>query len=406
MTETTKTDTREYKKDQRKRVLYDWLFIDYPSIFNAKNPTPLEERKVKKALHKFLPENVSKIDLKYALKWYSFRMNYLQAILKQTHRINLNGEPVTEITDEDRIEAQVQIDLTNEQQKQYDEKKALEPKFIDPFKEKRKCVLDDWLYQQYPLVFNHLNPIPLAIGIGEELKKQLPETVSLADFKLVMRWYCRRTEYHKAILEQTHRINLQGELVGEVRENDRKLAKDHFNKAQRKQGNVTKSQLKTESQAEIPVTSELIEPEPIKVKETVQPTIEIKSTKLTLKPKTVESTADTSSVKAEPITPAKVTDGNIAIAKGLKVTLVLESASIPNIDSTGMKKVTLTVNVANTDIQVTADLSAKSYRKAINGIEEFGVDGCNAILQGSMKQYGVIDDAGLVVQPKKTASSE
>jgi hypothetical protein len=71
-----------------------------------------------------------------------------------------------------------------------------------------------------------------------------------------------------------------------------------------------------------------------------------------------------------------------------------------------MKKVTLVVNVANTDIQVSADLSAKSYRKAISGIEEFGVDGCNAILQGSMKQYGVIEDAGLVVQPKKVASSE
>jgi hypothetical protein len=42
----------------------------------------------------------------------------------------------------------------------------------------------------------------------------------------------------------------------------------------------------------------------------------------------------------------------------------------------------------------------------LSSIEEYGVDGCNAIIQGAMKQYGVIDDAGLVVQPKKTASSE
>lgn len=120
--------------------------------------------------------------------------------------------------------------------------------------------------------------------------------------------------------------------------------------------------------------------------ESMQLTEEIKSTKLTLKRKTVESIADTP--------PAKVTDGNIATAKGLKVTMVIDPASIPNIDSTGMKKVTLTINVANTDIQVTTEINAKSYRKALSSIEEYGLDGCNAILQGSMKQYGVIDDAG------------
>jgi hypothetical protein len=86
--------------------------------------------------------------------------------------------------------------------------------------------------------------------------------------------------------------------------------------------------------------------------------------------------------------------------------MVIDPASIPNIDSTGLKKVTLTINVANTDIQVTTDINAKSYRKALSSIEEYGVDGCNVIIQGSMKQYGTIDDAGLVVQPKKQANAE
>jgi sRNA-binding protein len=254
-------------------------------------------------------------------------------------------------------------------------------------------VFENWLYAMYPTVFRLKKPIPLAIGTGEELLKQLPDNVTVAEFKAAMSWYCRRTAYHKAILKHKQRINLQGEMVGEVTENDKRLAQDCFDKIQKKYADN-----KIESNKEIPIPSKPIE--------TMQPTEEIKTTKLTLKRKTVESTADTQPAKTETIAPAKVTDGNIATAKGLKVTMVIDPASIPNIDSTGMKKVTLTINVANTDIQVTTEINAKSYRKTLSSIEEYGIDGCNVIVQGAMKKYGTIDDAGLVVQPKKTASSE
>ncbi len=140
--------------------------------------------------------------------------------------------------------------------------------------------------------------------------------------------------------------------------------------------------------------------------EIIQATEESKPKKLVLKKRIIESTAEVTPVKAVPIAPAKITDGNVATAKGLKVTMVIDPASVPNVDSTGLKKVTLTVQVANSDIQVTTDINSKSYRKALSSIEEYGVDGCNVIIHGSMKQYGVIDDAGLVVQPKKVVSSE
>lgn len=242
-------------------------------------------------------------------------------------------------------------------------------------------VFENWLYQKYPAVFSFKKPIPLAIGIGELLLQQLPDNVTVAEFKAAMSWYCRRTAYHKAILKHTHRINLQGEFDGEVKENDRRLAQDCFDRIQKKYADIK------------PAKKIKTSPEPIEA-EIVQSTEETKPTKLTLKRKTVESTELV----------AKVTDGNIATAKGLKVTMVIDTASLPNIDSTGMKKVTLTINIANTDIQVTTDINAKSYRKALSSIEEYGIDGCNAIIQGSMKQYGTIDDAGLVVQPKKTAT--
>jgi len=56
-------------------------------------------------------------------------------------------------------------------------------------------VFENWLYQQYPNVFSFKNPIPLAIGTGEELMKQLPENVTPEAFKAAMIWYCRRTSY-------------------------------------------------------------------------------------------------------------------------------------------------------------------------------------------------------------------
>jgi sRNA-binding protein len=273
----------------------------------------------------------------------------------------------------------------------------IKPKVITPFRAICERVLDEWLFKEYPSVFRIHNPIPLALGTSKELINQLPESISKNDFKSAMSWYCGRTGYLDAILKNTQRINLQGELVGEVTELDKSSAQERLDNKGKK--NTKPKAIKTA--VEIPVT-----PEPIVTPEIMQPTEEIKTTKLVLKKRIVVPTAEATPVKVEPIAPAKVTDGNIATAKGLKVTMVLDPASIPNIDSTGMKKVTLTINVANTDIQVTTEINAKSYRKTLSSIEEYGVDGCNAILQGAMRQYGTIEDAGLVVQPKKTASSE
>ncbi len=68
--------------------------------------------------------------------------------------------------------------------------------------------------------------------------------------------------------------------------------------------------------------------------------------------------------------------------------------------------ISLQSEISALNSHLTTEINAKSYRKALSSIEEYGVDGCNVIIQGTMKQYGVVDDTGLVVQPKKTTSSE
>lgn len=247
----------------------------------------------------------------------------------------------------------------------------------DNKKDQRQRVLYDWLFVDYPYVFNSKNPLPLTKGIADTLLERLPENVTKADLKSVLGWYCRRMNYLQALIKHPHRVNLDNEPVEVITDEEKITAQQQIERYDelRKQA----------EQKEIPV---VVKTESVAVDA---------PKKLTLK------------IKKEEPTPAAVPPKNsthVAIAKGLKVTMVLDPASLPNIDSTGMKKVSLTIQIANTDIQVTTEINAKSYRKALSSIEEYGVDGCNVIVQGSMREYGVIDEAGLVVQPKKQANAE
>jgi sRNA-binding protein len=261
----------------------------------------------------------------------------------------------------------------------------------------QKCqrVLNNWLYVKYPDIFNHKKPKPLAIGTTKVLQKELPEGISVEDLKLAIGYHCRMQTYLRAVLIESHRVNLQGEPVAEIPLEDKKSAKDNLER-------VHKQQLESYLKRFLPATEtpDVASAEP---KETpVAPVVEeVKPKKLTLKPKTPPAEI-TPVIQAQTV----ANSGDCAKSRGLKVTLVLDPASIPNIDSTGMKKVPLKVQIGEDGLIATTELSSKSYRKAISSIEEYGVEGCNAILQGAMKQYGVIEDAGLVVQPKKVASSE
>jgi hypothetical protein len=86
------------------------------------------------------------------------------------------------------------------------------------------------------------------------------------------------------------------------------------------------------------------------------------------------------------------------VAKSAKVTLVIDPASITEMDSVGKKQVKIIVTVG--PMKFEAMLNSKSYRKALTSIEEYGADHCNAILQATMVKQGVLESAGLIIQPK------
>src|SRR5450759_754834 len=87
-----------------------------------------------------------------------------------------------------------------------------------------------------------------------------------------------------------------------------------------------------------------------------------------------------------------------ASAKSAKVTLVIDPASITRVNSEGKKQTKLTVTVGAMKFE--AMVNSKSYRKALTAIDEYGIDGCHAILQATMTAFGKLDSAGLAVQPK------
>ena len=259
------------------------------------------------------------------------------------------------------------------------------------FQEKIDQVIFKWLYVEYPNIFNVRKPKPLATGLSKILEQQLPENITQAEFKLGISWYCQRKEYFKAIINQEHRYDLNGEIASDITEEDKISARERLEKLKEKLAakNLAKPNVVEQSEPVLvaePTESvtETIEPEPVKK------TLSLKSKK-------------TSTVPAEEVKPM-TSNASQATAKGLKVTLVIEPASLPEIDTTGMKKAPISIFIANGEITARTEINAKSYRKALSSIEEYGVDGCNVIVQGSMKQYGVIDDAGIVVQPKKAAT--
>ena len=251
------------------------------------------------------------------------------------------------------------------------------------FKDKLDQVIFNWLLIEYPNLFNLENPKPLATGIGKVLQAQLPEGMSVADFRVAIGWYCQRKEYFSAVINQQHRYDLNGEIVADISEEDRISAKERSKQIKDK---INARRKEIAQQLQPVITEPVPATEPIE-SQPVKKTLSLKSKKTTTE-------------EVKPMT----SKASQATAKGLKVTLVIDPASLPQIDTTGMKKAPLSIFIGNGEITATTEINAKSYRKALSSIEEYGVDGCNVIVQGSMRQYGVIDDAGLVVQPKKVAT--
>ena len=87
-------------------------------------------------------------------------------------------------------------------------------------------------------------------------------------------------------------------------------------------------------------------------------------------------------------------------ARTLKVTVVLDAVSLLAISAPENGPARTVLNIWLSDRSVAADLASKSVRKAIAAVQEYGPDGCAAIIQGKLIAGDRIIEAGLVVQQK------
>jgi hypothetical protein len=85
-------------------------------------------------------------------------------------------------------------------------------------------------------------------------------------------------------------------------------------------------------------------------------------------------------------------------ALALKCTVVLDPAEVAHIVAPdGRPRVVIAIRLP--DRRVSADLNAKSVRKAVATITEHGPDGVAVIIQGKLVG-DAITEAGIVAQPK------
>ena len=71
-----------------------------------------------------------------------------------------------------------------------------------------------------PKVFNKESPLPLAIGIHDEINKAFPKS-SLKLIRQTLKRWTKREGYHRAVVANQWRYDLNGEQKGEVSDEHR-----------------------------------------------------------------------------------------------------------------------------------------------------------------------------------------
>ena len=239
----------------------------------------------------------------------------------------------------------------------------------------------EFLYATYPKCFKPLREkgerFALAIGIRQTLIKdvadKLPLELSLSDIQKSLQIYCISKKYRKVkSIAGTPRVNLAGEIVGEVTEEEVK----RFLAEKKKQKAIQKT---------IPKV--------------------VVARKNALSPKRLKSKFQKSGANMQNQNVARVE------VQRLKITLLLKPEQIPRnilpVEGTpGIAKMKFYWDIVlvggQTEQIYRVSFSGKNYRKCLKNIDKCQSEGINCIvvLTGNLVNGFAIENAGLTVQVK------
>lgn len=98
---------------QKRQQLLELLIQDFPNCFSLEDPKPLKQ-KIHADIQNHFREELSKRqlkDLRGCLHRYTNSKQYHQSMLVASHRIDLNGNPVEEISQEHRDHSKQRLNL-------------------------------------------------------------------------------------------------------------------------------------------------------------------------------------------------------------------------------------------------------------------------------------------------------
>lgn len=88
----------------------------------------------------------------------------------------------------------------------------------------------DWLVDAYPLCFNKDEPKPIKRHIEKDIFANLSQELSFSRLSIreAIAYYTRSPKYRQALINNSHRYNLQGEQVEEIRPEHQLLAQEQL----------------------------------------------------------------------------------------------------------------------------------------------------------------------------------
>lgn len=107
-----KQKEKEAKQNKKKAIkeTLTWLYEHFPDCFNLETLKPLKLN-IDKDIYPYLEQEgaLSKIKVRVALKYYTSNLDYLKALINGTHRYDLEGQQIEEITQEQKAFARVKL---------------------------------------------------------------------------------------------------------------------------------------------------------------------------------------------------------------------------------------------------------------------------------------------------------